>query len=64
MCLVLIEHTPLGQGFVDSEHVVIALSQGGSEATKKLHLPPDFSLTLESKPLQITLFNQNINTYI
>lgn len=64
MCLVLIEHTPLGQGFVDSEYVAIALSQGGSEATKKLHLPPDFSLNLESKPLRITLFNQNINIYI
>lgn len=60
MRLVLIEHKPLGQDFVDSKHVGIALSQGGLEGTKRLHLPPSISLTLESKPLRITLFNQNI----
>ena len=60
MRLVLIEHKPLGQDFVDSKYVGIALSQGGLEGTKRLHLPPGISLTLESKPLRITLFNQNI----
>lgn len=47
MRLILIEHKPLGQDFVDSKHVGIALSQGGLEGTKRLHLPPSISLTLE-----------------
>lgn len=57
VCLILIEHKPLGQDFVESEYVVITLSQGGLEGTKKFHLPPNISITLQSKSLRITLFN-------
>lgn len=61
MHLILIEHKPLGQVFVKSEYVVIALSQCGLEGVKRLHLPQNYSLTeLESTPLRTTLFNQNI----
>lgn len=61
MRLILIEHKPLGQVFVESEYVVIALSQCGLEGVKRLHLPPNISLTeLESTPWRTTLFNQNM----
>lgn len=44
MRLILIEHKPSGQDFAESEHVVMAVSQCGLGA-KRLHLPPNISLT-------------------
>lgn len=59
MHLILIENKPLGQNSVESEYVVIALSQRGS-GTKRLYLSHNIFLTeLELIPLRTTLFNQN-----
>ena len=39
MRLILIEHKPLGQVFVESEYVVIALSRRGLEGVKNFIYP-------------------------
>lgn len=45
MHLTLIAHKPLGQVFLESEYVVIALFQCGLEGAKRLHLLQNISLT-------------------